>query len=324
MPNPVPSDLHVNTPLTNVSVAYFQDARRYIADRVFPTVAVEKQSDVFYKYTKGDWFRTEVAKRAPGAESVGTGWNVTTDNYFADVWAVHTDVDDQLRANADSTFDVDRDATNLVSNQLLLRRDKEWLSKFFVGSVWDTNVTGVSGTPTGAQVKQWNDAASTPINDVYQYRMSMMEATGFDPNTLVIGPRVWQQLANHPQIIERIKYSQAGFLSEELVAAALGVDRLLIAYAVENTAIEGATTSMNFMAGKSGLLCYTPAAPGLLQPAAGYNFSWRGFLGSGAFGNRIRRYRIEEKSSTRIEGEMSFAMKTISTDLGAYFGSLVA
>ena len=44
MPNPTQSDLHVNVPLTNVSVAYMQDKATFIADKVFPRVPVQKQS----------------------------------------------------------------------------------------------------------------------------------------------------------------------------------------------------------------------------------------------------------------------------------------
>src|SRR3990172_10879137 len=75
--NPTPSDLHVDVPLTNLSIAYFQDESKYIADKVFGNIPVQKQSDLFWRYNKGDWFRSDAQKRAPGAESVGSGWNVT-------------------------------------------------------------------------------------------------------------------------------------------------------------------------------------------------------------------------------------------------------
>ena len=66
MPNPTQSDLHVNVPLTNVSVAYMQDKAQFIADKVFPRVPVQKQSDLYWKYSKSDWRRTDAQKRAPG------------------------------------------------------------------------------------------------------------------------------------------------------------------------------------------------------------------------------------------------------------------
>jgi hypothetical protein len=100
--NPTQSDLHVNAPLTNISVAYIQSEDTYVADKVFPRVPVQKQSDLYWKYHKSEWRRQDVQRRAPSTETPGVGWNVTTDQYFAHVYGVHKDIDDQLRANADS------------------------------------------------------------------------------------------------------------------------------------------------------------------------------------------------------------------------------
>src|SRR5258708_3568860 len=153
MPSPTQSELHVNIPLTNVSVAYMQSSDAYIADKVFPKVSVQQQSDLYWKYLKSEWRRTDVEQRAPSTESPGVGWHTNTDNYFAHVYAVHKDIDDQLRANADSVFSLDRDATNFVTNQLLLKRDLDWATKYFKTGVWATDLAGVTGTPTGLQFK---------------------------------------------------------------------------------------------------------------------------------------------------------------------------
>ena len=64
-------------------------------------------------------------------ETPGAGWNVDTDSYFAHVYGVHKDIDDQMRANADSNFSLDSDATKFVTNQLLLRRDLDWAAAYF-------------------------------------------------------------------------------------------------------------------------------------------------------------------------------------------------
>ena len=66
MPNPAQSDLHVNVPLTNVSVAWMQDKATFIADKVFPRVPVQKQSDLYWKYSKSDWRKTEARSVRPG------------------------------------------------------------------------------------------------------------------------------------------------------------------------------------------------------------------------------------------------------------------
>ena len=50
MPQPTLQDVHVNRPLTNVSVAYLQEAAgvEFVADKAFPAVPVENKSDLYY------------------------------------------------------------------------------------------------------------------------------------------------------------------------------------------------------------------------------------------------------------------------------------
>ena len=50
MPQPYSGQVHVDRPLTNISVAYLQNDNDYIADKVFPVVPVMKQSDRFFVY----------------------------------------------------------------------------------------------------------------------------------------------------------------------------------------------------------------------------------------------------------------------------------
>jgi hypothetical protein len=65
------------------------------------------------------------------------------------------------------------------------------------------------------------------------------------------------------------------------------------------------------------LLLYVPPAPSILTPAAGYTFSWTGYMGASALGGRIKRFRLEENASDRIEMEMAFDMKVVCADLGS-------
>jgi hypothetical protein len=87
MSQPTRSDVHANRPLTNISVGYMQRQDIYIANKVFPIVPVDKQSDLYWIYTKNDWFRDEAQRRAPATESVGSGYGVSTASYACDVWS---------------------------------------------------------------------------------------------------------------------------------------------------------------------------------------------------------------------------------------------
>lgn len=332
MPNPVQSDLHINAPLTNVSIAYMQKADAFIATKVFPRVPVQKQSDVYWKYTKSDWRRTDVQKRAPGTESAGIGWKVDTDSYFAHPYAVHKDIDDQVRSNADSNWNLDRDSTTFVTNQLLLKRDLDWANTYFKTGVWGLDKTGVASAPTGNQFLQWNDPASDPIADFALAQLNFIESTGFKPNKLVIGAKVLSQLKQHPDIIDRIKYTQRGIVTTDLLATLFDVDQVMVCYASSTNVAEQpdgrlqdtAATYAYIVNPKAALLCYAPGSPSVMTPSAGYTFTWNGYTGGNGQGIRIKNFRMEHLEVDRIEGTMTYDMKVVSNDMGIFWASAVA
>lgn len=312
MPQPTRSDVHVNRPLTNISIAYIQKAPDFIADKVFPIVPVMKQSDRYFSYDKKYWFQTQAAVRAPGTQSAGSGFHIdNTPSYFADVWAVHKDVDDQTRANADQPLDLDRDATLFCTQQLLLRREKQFVQQYFHTGVWTGN-SGGDFTPAIL----WDASGSNPMADIDFLKNQIKKQTGFLPNTLVVAADVFFALRNNASVLDRIKYTQRGIVTEELLASLFGVEKFLVAAVTNDTTPEGEASSFSYLVQNQALLVYANPSPSILQPTGGYIFSWQGLFGAGAQGNRIKTFRMEHLESDRIEGEMAFAMKLVGADLG--------
>jgi hypothetical protein len=322
MPQPTRADVHVNRPLTDLSVAYIQRAQDFIADKVFPIVPVMKQSDRYFVYTKDWWFRSGAAKRAPASESAGGGFHIdNTPTYFADVWAWHTDVDDQTRSNADEPVDLDRDATLFVTQTILLRREIQFVNQYMKRGIWQGYLVSSVATDFQPNVNgngYWDSSTSNPMADVDYLKQSVKSQTGFLPNCLINADDVFFALRNNAAVLDRIKYTQRGIVSEELLAALFGVEKYLVASAVQNTSQEGQTGSFGFLVQNSFLLVYANPAPSILQPSAGYIFSWQGLFGAGAQGNRIKVFRMEHLEADRIEGEMAFDMHLVGADLGVY------
>jgi hypothetical protein len=327
--NPTVRQVHVDRVLTNMSIAYMQQDTQFIASKVFPPVPVTKRSDMFRVYTKDDWFRDEAAKRAPGTESAGGGYQMGTDNYFCDTYAFHKDIDDQTRDNADEDVNLDRDATNFVTQRLLLKREKLWVGTSFVPGVWAKEYQGVAVNPnTGAgEFLQMNDVNSDPRTLIKAGRRQIVSTTGFRPNTIVMHYDVFDALVDNPDLVDRIKYTSRESITEDTLAQVFGVERVLVAGAIENTAKEGqAPAVMDFVYGKHMLLCYVAKSPGLMTPSAGYTFTWsHAPLPATGDKNRValKRFRIEEIESERIEGQMSFDDKVVATDLGVLFKNVV-
>ena len=78
---PTPKDAHKDSALSNIAIGYRN--AMYVADRVFPNVPVVKQSDYFFTFRKGAWFRNEAKPRGPGAVAAGGGYPLTSTTYTA-------------------------------------------------------------------------------------------------------------------------------------------------------------------------------------------------------------------------------------------------
>jgi len=325
MSNPTLSQVHVDAILTNASVAYIQNADNFIASKVFPIVPVDKQSDLYFKYTKEDWFRDDARVRADGAEAAVSGYGLTTDSYFADVYAVKKAVGDQLMANFDTPLDPLRDAAKFTSQLLMNRMEAQFITDYVTTGIWGTDYTGVAGSPSAGEFKQWSDTAnSDPIEDIEEAKADILSATGFEANKLVLGYEVYKTLRNHPDIIDRVKYTGRDVPDTQYLAQLFGLDEVLVAKAVKNTAAEGQTGSFDFTFGKTALLVHSAPQPSLLAPSAGYIFQWRGVSEGLGLTVGTKQYRLEQNAATYVESQLAFDNKLVAADLGVFFASAVA
>lgn len=314
MPQPDTRDVHVDAILTQYSLAY--QNLDYIADRIFPVVGVQKQSDKYFTYTKSFWFRDLAQLRAPATESVGSGYEVSTAAYFADNYAFHMNVADEVRANADNPLRPDQEAVNYVTDRLALLRERKWVADFFTTSVWGTdNTTATDWSTYGT---------SDPIGDIETAMNTMRKTTGKRPNTLVMGADVWSSLRNHPDLIDRIKFTQKGLVSKDLFASLtdLSADNILIGEAIVDTSEEGAASSFADIWGKHALLLYVDPAVSTMTPTAGITFVWNRFGGGAP--QYMRRLRLDKIMADRIEGLSYWDQKLVASDLGYFFSSIVA
>jgi len=316
MPQPTLNQVHVDAILTQVSVAYIQEQDAFCATKVFPIIPVDKKSDLYYVYDKNDWFRDEAKRRAPATESEGSGYNVGTDNYNCDVWAIHKDVDNQTASNTDVPLNPFRDATRFVTQKMLLRQENQWAADFFTIGVWDSDIT---------LTDSWDDyASSDPIDDVEEGKETILGTTGHKPNTLVMGYQVFRKLKNHPDIIDRIKYTQFRVVAEDLLATLFGVERIMVCRAIQATNAEGEAEAYDFIQGKQALLMYVASAPGLYEPSAGYTFAWRGVSQGLGEAIGITRIPMRLKKAERVEAEKAWDNKVVAPDMGYFWTNAVS
>jgi len=323
MPSPVPRDVHVDQALTNISIAYKQSADGFIAEKVFPVVPVSKQSDKYFVYEKGAFFRDSARKRAPATESAGGGLKLGTDTYFCEKWAHHTDVDLDTEANQDEILDMQSDAAELNMQTILIRRERLFVEAFFGTGVWGTEVAGTTN------FAKWDDqATSDPLADISTARSAILIKTGRLPNKLVVGYYVHEALKMHPLIVEHYKYTGSDSITTQMLARYFEVDDYVVSYAVYSddaettaavTSAANAAASLALIAGNHALLCYAAPRPSKMMPSAGYNFTWKGLTGLNDMGIRTNRFYLDTLQANRVEVELSCDMKLVAADMGYFF-----
>lgn len=330
--NPTAQALHVDRLLTDYAIGYGTDlASTYVADRVCTLKNADKQSDKYVIWDKGDLFRSEMDLRGDAVRSHGAGQKLSNTTYFADVYALHTTLSDRQRSNSD--VDVEAAKVRYLMNQAKLKRDKLYASAAFAASIWSgfSDQTGVAAGPGANQFVQWsNYTTGDPIGDITDQRVALEVAAGV-PGVKLMGicnTYVFEKLRHHPDFLDRIKYTggveRPAQITPDMMAAVLGIDELVIAKAVENTAKEGQTATMARVFGNHFSLQYKADTPTDDTPTGATLFSWSEYDGVTAEGAAIFQWYEEAKKATFFEVEQACDIKITAADLGGIFLSCVA
>ena len=332
MPLLTPSSVHIDQPLTNLTLAYVQEQSNFIADKVFPVVGVDRQSDKYYIYDRDNMNRTgDVKKLAPRTEVNRIGMSISNNSYYADVYGLGMDFDEQTLANEDAALDIRAAGAQTLMTRLMIHREEQFASTFMTTGVWGTDATGAasgSGTPV-----YWDDYTnSTPILDVTNARRTVQLASGgFKPNTMVVGKEVRDDLINHPDILSRLNggatVTNTALVTNAKLAEIFEVENFYVMEAVKNSSVEGVAESNAFIGGKDALLVHTPSSAGLMTPAAGMTFAWNNIPGVSNLGvtvesfsdDALRRQQVAE----HIQVKMAYDMKVVGADLGYFFSGIV-
>lgn len=283
MPSPTLRDVHLDTALSNISIAYRNEL--YIAEQVFPVVQVQKKSDYYFIFDKGAWFRDEVAVRAPGTRAKRADYSITTGSYVCINYALAKAIPDEVRRNADAPLRPDVEATEFVTDALLRAQERRVAALVAGSTNW-----AYSSSPT----TQWSSDTSDPLGDLDDAINAVVKAIGRMPNTLVMSWDVWRQLRLHPDLLDRVKYTRpSGRVEPNDLSGWLGINKVLIGTAIYDASQEGQTSSISYIWGDDVWIGYVPPAANLMTPAAGYVLQW---------GDReVRRFREDQERQDVVE-----------------------
>ena len=308
MARPTLHEVHIDRPLTAISVGYMNSD--YIGSQFFPAVPVQNISDKYFVFQKADWFRDEAAIRTPGTRAARIHYGVSSSTYTCVETAIATGVPDEIVDNADDPLAPLADGTRYVTDKVQLALEVDVAAQAVGNSIWSS-----SATPAVL----WSNDTSDPLGDTETAMNTVVAAIGREANTGALGRGLWRYVKNHPDIVDRIK-GMAGptspaVVSINAVAALFGVDRLLIGRAIKDTAADGATSSLSYVWGNHLVVAYVTQTPSLMSPTAGYVFTYKG--------RTVARYREDQEKQDVVEAAQSFVVKVVAADGGYLVKSAV-
>ncbi len=305
MPNP--SQVHIETALTNVSVAYQNPA--YVAEAISPPVPVRRQSDKYYVFDpERERFRTQNDLRAPGTEADEVNFSLSTDAYFCADHALESAVPDEERENADPVIQPEIDRTEFLTEKILLNEEVSLASRLRAPAA-------LPGVAYDQDEDRWDNAAIDPVAEVEAGRNAIQEAVQAMPNTLVLSYPVYQAVRNNPKVLERVKYVRMGIVGVSELAQLFDVERVLVARSFQNTAARGQAPALSYVWGKDALLCYVPPRPAMKTVALGYTFVWT--LAPGSLNGRlVESWREERRKADLIRVQKYYDQKLVASAAG--------
>ncbi|MCK4553880.1 major capsid protein [Candidatus Parcubacteria bacterium] len=292
--------LGVDPMLTNVAIAYKNEA--YIHDKIFPYLNVKKQTGKHFVYDQGR-FRVNETERAAGANSKEVTLKLTVGTaYFCEDHALKEFVPDEDRDNAITPTTPLVDAAENVSDMMSVAQEKA-IADWMANTANLTNNTTLSGTD------QWSDFSnSDPFNDIKTAKQTVHEAIFTKPNTLILGKQVFDTLQLHPDLLERVKYSQRGVITIEILKALFDVENILIGAAGYNSATEGQTDSMSYLWGKHAWVCYIAPKVKPKMVTLGFTYRWKKVKVE-----RMRGTNEEDRKGTYVRlGDNYFDQKSVA------------
>lgn len=323
-----------NRYLTTMSMAFFANASDYVATSIFPICPVDFSTSYYYVFNKGDLARDNVRRKPKFGKVAPAQIGHTDETYKCEVDQLIVGIDqigalDYKRANVPPSVDPRRANNRYIADQQLLHLDLLFAENFFKSGVWGNEFTGIaSGTASGgSQFIKFSDANSDPIR-FFDERIRQIRLDGRrTPNRLTLGYDTYLALKDHPDLLERVKYTGStanpAQVNERVLAELFGVEEVKVLYASYNAAEEGQDDDMQFICEPDGaLLSYTTPNPRLDEPSAGYIFTWD-MLGNG---NYVATDTFEGEGGTHsefMEGLISVDMKKTCDDLACYMKSCV-
>ncbi len=278
--------VRVHIPATVMSVGFTND--QFVASEIAPPVRVPKTEFSYYEFSKTR-FRIPQLLRAPKTEFKRGDIGVEVKTGETKEYGWEEPIDDSERTDFENDIDLEMEKAEDATDIVLLGYEKRVATLLRSTSNLTQNIT-LSGT------SQFNDYTNSDPVGVFQTgRKTIHKATGKMPNLALISFPVFETLREHPKVRDHFKYTSSASITAEMLARFFELGRVVVAGALEDTAKEGQTESLDYVWGKDIIMAYVAPRPGKYRPSLAYTF-WTPVKGQ----RRVVEMYREEKITSDI------------------------
>jgi len=263
------SNISRNPVLTYTAARYMRNPAGFVALRLAPLFLTGEQSASYYVFNAENMLNVPTdLRRAPSSGYKRSKMVLSDDTYSCKEYGIEEPVDDRERKKYASALDADTAAVKRAVDIIRINHEIRVRDLANSGSVTSSGV----GT-------KWDAANSTPVKDVKAACQVVRKACGQKPNLMVVNEDTFDVLAEHPTVLEKIKYTQRGVVTAEILAAVFGVREIAVAGQAINTANEGQAQSINDLWADNVILAVTDASADLQALNFIRTFGWIGEVG---------------------------------------------
>jgi hypothetical protein len=217
----------------------------FIGSEVMPVFSSDVRSGAYLKLNLGDSeaLNDDALKIAAGAGYPRTSRRFTSDSFDAIEYGLEEVLPDSNRRDLDRFFDTEVNIASMLLRQIQVSHEARVASAAFAAN-------GLTAISASAAYTDANITSFDVPGDVAQAKLELAKY-GVLANTLIMSMPVFERIRRSAKVQNQffgiVPSDQSRLLSEGEVAAAVGVDRVLVGRAPKNTAAKGQTYAGGFI-----------------------------------------------------------------------------
>ena len=217
----------------------------FIGTEVMPVFSSDVRSGAYLKLNLGDSeaLNDDALKIAAGAGYPRTSRRFTSDSFDAIEYGLEEVLPDSNRRDLDRFFDTEVNIAAMLLRQIQVSHEARVASAAFAAN-------GLTAISASAAYTDANITSFDVPGDVAQAKLELAKY-GVLANTLIMSMPVFERIRRSAKVQNQffgiVPSDQSRLLSEGEVAAAVGVDRVLVGRAPKNTAAKGQTYAGGFI-----------------------------------------------------------------------------